>query len=315
MDENLNVTKEKEEELIRNKAIMKGKVTFTIIVIILIIIGVIAFFIIKANKSNEPVDKEVKTYKEIDGKITFLNQENQNLISYTCKSTTCKIEENSFDDLISIKSVIINEIAQKKYIIYNYETNKSSNSYTKIEPITINNEIYFIYQSVNYGILDKNGEGKINATYQSLEKVYNKDYFISKINNKYGIIDINNTNIIENIYDDINPIEDYLIATLNGKKIILDYSGNKLTDEADYINIVDKYFFTQDNNDIKLYMTNEEIFNFNLKDMFDIDITNVNHVLYMQDDNSLNIRINDLDFNYNFDTKELIYLNTNKNIE
>lgn len=267
MNDSLNITEEQEKERIRNKAILKGKVTLIIFIFILLVVAGIVFIIIKIATSpkKEPekpkiVLGEVTAYRKVNDSINFIDKNSNTVYTYKCMHSNCneaKVNYNGFEDLKDIKTMLIED--DSKYVLYNYKKGIIVSSYyEKIDIVKENdNTKYFIYKNYGlYGILNPDGTVKIDPQYHMLYlDNYNtiSNYVLfSKEDGKKGIIDYtNNSIIIPNLYDDILLYDNYFVGKINNESYLLNYNNKQIYNNSyDSLYIFDKCVVTIKNNEL-----------------------------------------------------------------
>lgn len=99
---------------------------------------------------------------------------------------------------------------------------------------------YFIYKDVpdetnfKYGILNKFGYPIIGNIFDEIINIDNSNYFIVKLNNKYGLVQLNPNNLKSNKFQIYKNVFDEMIykgngilnVKLNGRKFNIDFFGN-----------------------------------------------------------------------------------------
>lgn len=110
---------------------------------------------------------------------------------------------------------------------YNFDFSGKSLSNNNLTPIEIHDN-YFIFQSDNkYGVSDFQGNIKINAIYDSIIFIENKNLFIVSQSEKFGIVDSNGKIMVPLQYDQIstpyseNKYLDYVNIHTNDKRGVL----------------------------------------------------------------------------------------------
>ncbi|WP_085828963.1 WG repeat-containing protein [Clostridium massiliodielmoense] len=68
------------------------------------------------------------------------------------------------------------------------------------EPINFINGFAIVSKQGKFGVLDTKGNYKIPVKYDEIKHIY-KNYYIAKLDNKWGVIDINNKVVKEFGYD------------------------------------------------------------------------------------------------------------------
>jgi len=275
-DERLNISMEEDVERERNKAILKGKITFIILLFILALIIISILFIIKIIKfknqsEEESLNREIYTITKVNNSINFLDKNLNVVHSYECTTSNCNYsvdnDMDGFKDLKDYKIILIKET--DKYVLYDYSKRETVSKYYKyIYMVKINNQPkYFIFNENDlYGVLDLQGNIIIPPTYDKLYlESYNtkNNYLLFYLNNKYGVIDYtNNTVVVPNEYENIKAYNNFLLVTHGDKQKLLDYSNKKLWNEDyDLIEIYDNFAVTINNREIYIKDLNERKLN------------------------------------------------------
>jgi len=152
------------------------------------------------------------------------------------------IEYNdSLDYYISRKRTLTKSDIEEKYIP-TYEEKEAAYAAGAITRAQLVNDNYFYYKSgatkttFNYGILNKFGYPILNNQFDKIINISN-NYFITKLNNKYGLFQLTPKNlksktfeIYKNIFEDMlyngNGV---LSVKLNGINYTIDFFGNILS--------------------------------------------------------------------------------------
>lgn len=227
--EQVNMPKGKKEKKSSNVDKKKIIIIVSIVLVILIITSILLYFLVfkkdKApDKSKDPVVViEKDNYRYEDGKLIFIDNDKNELGSYTCENKSenlCYVanfsNEDSFD---SFKRV--------------YENGLPINNRTDI----ILDNYVFVYDNMkkengNIIIYDINKEKVLDTI--SLVKEVKDNKVIFKKDNKYGLIEITEKEINENIknsYDYMGYIEDTnaLVVSNNNNYLLIDFDGKELT--------------------------------------------------------------------------------------
>ena len=137
------------------------------------------------------------------------------------------IIENEYEDIeYDIENEII--ILQKdvKQGVYDFEGNMILP--IQYENITFAGQYINAYKDEEFQVFDINGILQNKESHKSIEKVNNGKYSITiDRDNKYGVIDANKNEILENKYSYIEyAFDDYFIITINGKSGVVDGKNN-----------------------------------------------------------------------------------------
>ena len=227
--EQVNMPKGKKEEKPNKSNKKKIIIIVSIVLVILIITSILLYFLVfkkdnTPDKSKDPVVViEKDNYRYEDGKLIFIDKDKNELGSYTCENKSenlCYVanfsNEDSFD---SFKRV--------------YENGLPINNRTDI----ILDNYVFVYDNMkkengNIALYDINKEKVLDTI--SLVKEVKDNKVIFKKDNKYGLIEITEKEIKENIknsYDYMGYIEDTnaLVVSNNNNYLLIDFDGKELT--------------------------------------------------------------------------------------
>ena len=97
--------------------------------------------------------------------------------------------------------------------------------YKSFKKVGVN--LYLTNLNGYYGILDHNNTILVKNDYDKIEPLF--DTFLLKKQWKYGLLDINAKLILEPIYDSIKSLGEYIIVKNNGLYSVLDSSGKQLS--------------------------------------------------------------------------------------
>lgn len=147
--------------------------------------------------------------------------------------------------LIDSEMVIMNE---SNYYIYNLETKETKKIKNDFEKLEIYRKDYMIgRKSEKAYIYDKN----YNRVSKGFDIIYPKvgNLFIVGEETGYGVINEKAKEILETKYDSVQLVPNYIIAELDGKKILFDSHGkNILSQEYSEVIYADGEIYLQDSN-------------------------------------------------------------------
>ena len=282
------------------RTLSKKKKIFLIIInlILLIIVGLIIFLVIKKNKSE--IVKEIKkedvilvqeNYRYENGNLIFLNNKNEEIGMYECVNkdeTKCFVAHYSAEDEFDIEKETLEDgspilkrtpIINNNYVfvndtksneeqikIYNIKTKKINEEiYRLVKPANKDNTSFILKNNLgNYGIINFNNEikEKIPFNYDYLgfiPSILNK--YISKINNRYLVIDESGKTISKGLSGQVKYLNDNYIKILkdNKKYAVYDYNGHEIFNNYDYVELFDEYAAVINNNKmiLKFYDNNK----------------------------------------------------------
>ena len=121
-----------------------------------------------------------------------------------------------------------------KIILFNYNNGKSITLNSKIKEVKIynhnetlkndNNYINYIIakdENNKYGLIDYNGNTKLEFKYDRLENYINKDEYLACLNNKCGLIDSNDKILLNLEYDNIIYNQEYKVLLNNNTASVM----------------------------------------------------------------------------------------------
>jgi len=281
------IIKEKNE---KKKSKKKVIIIIIICLLILAILGISLMILLKEekepNKPEEPkvpeviVEKDNYIYK--DGVLIFLDEDDNELGTYTCKNTDenlCFVvnysNEDNFD---TTKYIYENEesierrskIYLNKYvfvydnkennngiiILYNIEENKEEGVYTLVKGYSDSDYVILKNNNDKYGAIEFNKEGiieKIEFKFDYLGSMDKDSKIVAKTNNKYYIYNKDGKLESKGISYEIKSYNDKHLVVDNEGYYVYDYKSNLIfNDVYDYINLLDNYVVLIDKN--KLYI-------------------------------------------------------------
>jgi len=226
-------------------------------------------------------NKEENTIKDIENKIednslTMINIyedyttfkvedrasiDNSKVIigSYNCKDDDCSVyASNLFDSLYDDRFVVLKE--NKKVFVYDFTLNKVvSNLYDDI--IYKFNDYFIVKDNNKSGIISKSGVELVSTSYDEI--LYNNiydSYIKVKNNNLYGILDLDNGNvIIDTKYEDINVSDSKYYSVLkDGLWYVIDNQENIITNGYGYTFAFNKGFIALIDNSLQILKYNKE---------------------------------------------------------
>lgn len=336
--------KEKWQNLTKKQ---KALIISIISLIFLIIIAIILVLVLKDDKE-KPVDKpqeeekpkvvlEKENYIYIDGKLSLLDKDDNELGIYECQNKDEKLcfvanfsNEDDFDipkSLYEDGSIVTHRssIFQNKYvfihdsnseineslILYNIAEQKEEGTYNLVKGFSGSN--YVIVKKDNkYGALEFSTEGiveKIKFTYDYLGIIDSNSKVVAKTNNKYFIYNREGKLDSKGFSNPIKSFNNNYVVIENNGEVLYDYKANKLlNDTYDYIRLLDDYVVVIKDNklsirDYKNNKFNEEEIELYNNHYNEEKIYNKENVLEKE---SVSFKINIIDNNI-----EVIYYNKN----
>ena len=268
------------------------KITFYIIVILLIITTPLAILGTTLHIKNKPKEKVAETQEFFyNGKLHFYT-EGKLIGTYTCenpegycdyaisknqkeymleeyipeKREKINIIKNKYSFLIDAKT---EELQEAEIILFDIVNNKEIGKFKEVKNygIGIENDIYIVKNIQNlWGVIqfDDTADVKMPFEYDyialsnqisSSNKIYANTFATLK-DNKWQLVDCeNNKKTIPLEQNIISYNEEYIILETNGSKIIIDYTG-KISLEGSYKNLqfYEKYLgITNHSNEFYLY--------------------------------------------------------------
>ena len=217
----------------------KRSILLVLIFLIIIILFVIFYFI---NKEKEPTldENKIYTYEVIDN-IVYLKSEEEIIGTYKCISN-CEIYKDIKDiEFTQDGKALIKE--ENNIFLYNLiSKKKQSDNFKEVNYILNDNkiELFIIRDSFGKeGIVDLNGNIKVNYIYNELGKITNNDfinysfannYITAKSGDKWGLISLNNgKGLIDFQYEDfiVTPYNKFVVKE-SGLWELVDNSNKKL---------------------------------------------------------------------------------------
>lgn len=184
----------------------------------------------------------INTNGEIDFSIDF-NKFN-NITHYPLEDRFYCIEKNKKFGIIDIKGNIILEpkyesvsVFKENFIVdENIIVNKKGEliKKTEFEYISPKNNYAIAYSNNKAGVIDKTGKILIECQYDSLFPDINETFLIAEKGGYQGIVDLNNSVILDFIYDSIEVCyceskkDVRFIVEINKKYALLDEKGKRL---------------------------------------------------------------------------------------
>ena len=266
------------------KKIPKNKKIVLIIGLILLVIAVILciLFLKKDTKNNEPIKTppvedvifEQENYRYENGKLIFLNKNEEEIGTYECENKDEKLcyiayysTEDDFDktkkvyeneSIIIERTAIVNDnfvfIHDNKEVgenikIYNIKQEKSSEeNYSLVKKASTKNSTFILKNSTgNYGIVNFVETEMMNVlpfTYDYLGYIENaEDYYISLQANRNVIINNSGKNLSKGLSGKVKGMTEKYIKIMNesGKYSVYDYFGKEIFADYDYIELYDEY--------------------------------------------------------------------------
>lgn len=179
--------------------------------------------------------------------------------SYNCKDDDCNVyESNLFDSLYDEKYVLIKE--NNKVFVYDFKLNKIvSNLYDDV--IDTLNDYLIVKNDYKTGIISKSGLEIVSPVYDEI--LYNDmydSYVKIKNNNSYGVLDLDNGNIvIDTKYEDINISDSKYYSVLKDELwYVIDNQENIITNGYTYTFAFNKGFIALIDNNLQILKYNNE---------------------------------------------------------
>lgn len=226
---------------------------------IIFLFGVFYFI----NKEKEPTldENKIYTYEVIDN-IVYLKSDEEIIGTYNCISNCELYKDIKNMEFTQKGKVLIKE--EENIFLYNLISNKKqSDNFKDVNYILNNNkiELFIIKDSFGrQGIVDLNGNVKVNYIYNELGKETNNDfinysyidnYITAKSGDKWGLISLNNgKGLIDFQYDDfiITPYNKFVVKE-SGLWELVDNSNKKIITKAyDSIKPHEKYIVVSEKN-------------------------------------------------------------------
>lgn len=242
-----------------------------IVLLILVLVTYMTFYNYKKEEENNIKENKIEdnslTMINIYDDYTTLKVDNKDNIditktiigTYNCKDDDCNVyASNLFDSLYDDRYVIIKE--NKKVFVYDFTLNKVvSNLYDDIA-YRLNN-YYIVKNDWKYGIISISGLEIVESNYDEI--LYNDlydSYIKVKNNNLYGIIDLDNGNvIIDTKYEDISVNDSKYYSVLKeGLWYVIDKEENIITSGYEYAFAFNKGFIALIDNNLQILKYNKD---------------------------------------------------------
>ncbi len=280
--------KEKWNNLDKKKKII---IIVSISLIILIILGIVLYFTLfkkdnNSNKKSEPmIVIEKDNYRYEDGKLIFLDKDNNELGTYTCENKSdslCYVANYSNeDDFDTSKRVYENGLAidnrtdifENNYVFV-YDNMKKEDGYVILYDISKEEKIgtYSLVKEVKdnqvivkkdnkYGLIKvskSDVDDVIKASYEYMGYIDGTDALVVSNNGNYLLIDFENESISKSVPGAIKAFDSESISVKVGSNVyVYDYEGKlKIDGEYDYVRFVNTYVIAASSK--KLYVFDKE---------------------------------------------------------
>ena len=271
----------------------KTKITIivSVILVILIVVCIVLYFTVfknndKENKYTEPmIVIEKDNYRYEDGKLVFIDENKNELGTYTCENKSEKLcyvanysDEDDFDtekkvyenglaidnrtDILENNYVFVYDNITKEdgnVILYDINKKKTIDTYNLVKEVKDN---YVIVKKDNkYSLLhvmEDSVKEAFKDTYEYMGYIENTDNIVVSSNNNYSLIDFDGKDVSENVPGAIKTFDSNNISVKVGSNIyIYDYEGKQVIDDSfDYVRFVDTYVIALDGK--KLYVFDKD---------------------------------------------------------
>ena len=274
-----------------NELSKKQKIAIIVVggLILILIWGLIIYFVFFNKPETKPIKEvvvvEKDNYRYEDGKLIFLDKNDRELGSYTCKnkdSNKCIVAKSDysldkFERVLSVyedgseleKSV---PIYNDKYVfvkdgeeifIYDIEEKKSNENFQLIKSYSSKDNLVVVENKDNlYGLIKINEndyEYLIDCTYTYLGVVNNElEYLVATDKDKTYVIDSNNKKLSPSITSTImNANASYVVVKNNNTYKLYDYSNNEKLSDYEYIGLNGEIISLVNNN--RLYLMDNKL--------------------------------------------------------
>jgi len=286
-----------------------------IVLLILVLVTYMSFYNYKNKKDNlkEQLieDNSLNTiniyedysFSKIEDKSS-INTDKVIIGTYNCKSDDCIVYTNSFDGIYDNKYILIKE---NNYVfVYDFTTNEIvSNLY---DDITYKlNDYFIVKENDKYGIIVKSGIEVVKSFYDEIVYDHIYDSYIKvKNDNLYGIIDLDNGNVIINTkYKDIKVNDTKYFSILKDNLwYVIDSNEKIITNGYDYTFAFSKGFIALVDNSLRFLKYNKET-NENLNPNR-ISVLNKNDYNITRNGNVISIDANNIKYEYNISRNNLL---------
>ena len=325
-------------------------IIISVILVILIVLGIVLYFTLfkkenKENEDNEPVVViEKDNYRYEDGKLVFIDENKNELGTYTCENKSEKLcyiayfsNEDDFDtekkvyesglainnktDILENNYVFVYDNMTKEdgdIILYDMKKEKTIDTYNLVKEVKDN---YVIVKKNNkYSLLhvmDDEVKEAFKDSYEYMGYIENTDNIVVSSNNNYSLIDFEGKKVSESVPGAIKTFDSNNISVKVGSNIYLyDYEGKQVIgDGFDYIRFVDTYVIALDGK--KLYVFDKDGSSM-IGEAIKITSNNYNTKLIFNDnlrqtgkEEAFNVTINDNTMKIGFDD-EVVKVNLNE---
>lgn len=139
-----------------------------------------------------------------------------------------------------LKSDYIEIKDNNKNVLYDYVRGENITVNYKDYKVINNENILFIASNEDnkYGIINKEGKVILDFSYDLIKESYNEKMIVTKLGEKYGIINLENQEVVlKYIYDDLYIFNDIFVTIKDNELNILDSSQKKYTNNIRVDNI------------------------------------------------------------------------------
>ncbi len=249
------------------------------IILVLAIISLIFYFTIFSHK-NENKQKKVivakENYRYEDGTLYFVVN-NKDIGSYECKNkdkNLCYVAYTSSDDdfdtpkyededekirskIIDKNYVFVFDNAKKddeKIILYDIKKKKNLDTYTYLKTYNSNEDLAFVKnEDDKYGVIDLSSKApeelvEFKYDYLGIIEENSDSKIIASLDQANYLLDLEGKEVTKALTGKIKNYNSSYVKTTdaNNKYTLYDYEGNKKTENANYIDLLDNYYFTVD---------------------------------------------------------------------
>ena len=244
-----------------------------VVLLLLVLVTYMSFYNLRKeedriNEENKLKDNSLAMINIYDDYSTFkiANKDNVDnsksiLGTYNCKNDDCSVYVNeSLESIYDNKYLIVKE--NDKVFIYDFLLNKVVSDYYDEVVYNLNNN-YLVVKRINkYGVISRAGLSIVDTLYDEInyDAVYDS-YIKVKNNNLYGVLDLDNGNIIIDLkYKDLNITDSkYYSIFKDDLWYVIDENENILTNGYKYVFSFNKGFIALKDNNLEILKYNKEI--------------------------------------------------------
>lgn len=261
------------------------------VLVILVILGIVLYFTVfkkdtDEKKNTEPVVViEKDNYKYVDGKLSFLDKNKNEIGIYECENKSenlCYVanysNEDDFDtnkrvyesglainnrsDIFENNFVFVYDNMKKEdgdVKLYDISKEKVLDTYSLVKEVKDNKVI--VKKNNKYGLIElseKDIDEVIKSTYEYMGYIEDTDALIVSSNSNYSLVDFTGKSISKNVPGAIKAFDDESISVKVGEGIyIYNYNGKtKVSDSYDYVRFINTYIIAADGK--KLYVFDKD---------------------------------------------------------